>query len=59
MKFTSRRLAFIAVGTLLAVLLIALTSYLQRPPQANHVTAPVRVGDIENAVLATGRAQPG
>lgn len=55
MKFTSRRLAFIAVGTLLAVLLIALTSYLQRPPQANHVTAPVRVGDIENAVLATGK----
>lgn len=55
MKFTSRRLAFIAAGTLLAVLLIALTSYLQRPPQANHVTAPVRVGDIENAVLATGK----
>lgn len=55
MKFTSRRLAFIAAGTLLAVLLIALTSYLLRPPQANHVTAPVRVGDIENAVLATGK----
>ncbi|QJW56356.1 Macrolide export protein MacA [Serratia plymuthica] len=55
MKFTSRRLAFIAAGTLLAVLLIALTSYLQRPPRANHVTAPVRVGDIENAVLATGK----
>lgn len=55
MKFTSRRLAFIAASTLLAVLLIALTSYLQRPPRANHVTAPVRVGDIENAVLATGK----
>ncbi|OJT42947.1 efflux RND transporter periplasmic adaptor subunit [Serratia plymuthica] len=55
MKFTSRRLAFIAAGTLLAALLIALTSYLQLPPQANHVTAPVRVGDIENAVLATGK----
>jgi macrolide-specific efflux system membrane fusion protein len=55
MKFTSRRLAFIAAGTLLTALLIALTSYLQRPPQANHVTAPVRVGDIENAVLATGK----
>lgn len=55
MKFISRRLAFIAAGTLLALLLIALTSYLQRPPQANHVTAPVRVGDIENAVLATGK----
>lgn len=55
MKFTSRRLAFIATGALLAVLLIALTSYLQRPPQVNHVTAPVRLGDIENAVLATGK----
>jgi len=55
MKLISRRLAFVAAGALLVVLLIALTSYLQRPPQANHVTAPVRVGDIENAVLATGK----
>ncbi|VEI18762.1 Macrolide export ATP-binding/permease protein MacB [Serratia plymuthica] len=55
MKLTSRRLAFVAAGALLAVLLIALTNYLQRPPQANHVTAPVRLGDIENAVLATGK----
>jgi len=55
MKFTSRRLAFVAAGALLAVLLIALTSYLQRPPQTHYVTAPVRLGDIENAVLATGK----
>ncbi|MDT3251042.1 efflux RND transporter periplasmic adaptor subunit [Serratia sp. root2] len=55
MKLTSRRLAFVAAGALLAVLLIALTSYLQRPPQTHYVTAPVRLGDIENAVLATGK----
>lgn len=55
MKLTSRRLAFIAAGALLAVLLIVLTNYLQRPPQTHYVTAPVRLGDIENAVLATGK----
>lgn len=55
MKLTSRRLAFVAAGALLAVLLIALTNYLQRPPQTHYVTAPVRLGDIENAVLATGK----
>jgi len=55
MKLTSRRLAFVAAGALLALLLIALTHYLQRPPQTHYVTAPVRLGDIENAVLATGK----
>ncbi|MEE4410325.1 MULTISPECIES: efflux RND transporter periplasmic adaptor subunit [unclassified Serratia (in: enterobacteria)] len=55
MKLTSRRLAFVAAGALLAVLLIALASYLQRPPQTHYITAPVRLGDIENVVLATGK----
>ena len=52
LKLTPRRLALIAVIVFIAVA-IALTLYWQRPPQQDYVTA--RTGDIENAVLATGR----
>lgn len=54
LKLTPRRLALIAVIVFIAVA-IALTLYWQRPPQQDYVTAPARTGDIENAVLATGR----
>lgn len=54
LKLTPRRLALIAVIVFIAVA-IALTLYWQRPPQQDYVTAPARPGDIENAVLATGR----
>jgi macrolide-specific efflux system membrane fusion protein len=54
MKVTPRRLAFILIGALLVILALVVFS-LQSPPQAASVTAPVRLGDIENAVLATGK----
>lgn len=57
LKLTPRRLALIAVIVFIAVA-IALTLYWQRPPQQDYVTAPARPGDIENAVLATGRLMP-
>ena len=49
-----RRLALIAVIIFICVA-IALALYWQRPPQQDYVTATARLGDIENAVLATGR----
>lgn len=56
LKLTPRRLTLIAVIVFIAVAIaIALTLYWQRPPQQDYVTAPARLGDIENAVLATGR----
>ncbi|MGQ8774352.1 efflux RND transporter periplasmic adaptor subunit [Serratia sp. NA_112.1] len=54
MKITPRRLAFILTGALLVILALVAFS-LQSPPQAASVTAPARLGDIENAVLATGK----
>jgi macrolide-specific efflux system membrane fusion protein len=54
MKVTPRRLAFILIGALLVIIALVVFS-LQSPPQAASVTAPVRLGDIENAVLATGK----
>jgi macrolide-specific efflux system membrane fusion protein len=54
MKVTQRRLAFILIGALLVIIALVVFS-LQSPPQAASVTAPVRLGDIENAVLATGK----
>jgi macrolide-specific efflux system membrane fusion protein len=54
MKFTPRRLAIIAAVSLI-ILVAALAFFLQRPPLPAYVTAPARLGDIENAVLATGR----
>jgi macrolide-specific efflux system membrane fusion protein len=54
MKVTPRRLAFILAGALLVILALVAFS-LQSPPQAASVTSPVRLGDIENAVLATGK----
>ncbi|WP_261113659.1 macrolide efflux RND transporter periplasmic adaptor subunit EtsA [Serratia entomophila] len=54
MKFTPRRLALIAAVSLI-IIVAALAFFLQRPPLPAYVTAPARLGDIENAVLATGR----
>ncbi|TFZ51494.1 efflux RND transporter periplasmic adaptor subunit [Serratia proteamaculans] len=54
MKVTPRRLAFILIGALLVILALVAFS-LQSPPQTASVTAPARLGDIENAVLATGK----
>lgn len=54
LKLPSRRLALIAAIVFIAVA-VALAIFWQRPPQQDYVTAPARLGDIENAVLATGR----
>lgn len=54
MKLTSRRMLLI-VAALLIIIIAAVVIYLQRPQLPNYVTAPARLGDIENAVLATGR----
>ncbi|CFQ33020.1 HlyD family secretion protein [Yersinia bercovieri] len=53
MKLTARRLTLIAVVFIVST--VALVIYWQRPPPPAYVTAPARRGDIENAVLATGR----
>ncbi|MGP6380535.1 efflux RND transporter periplasmic adaptor subunit [Yersinia bercovieri] len=53
MKLTARRLTLIAVVFIVST--VALVIYWQRPPPPAYVTAPARLGDIENAVLATGR----
>ncbi|MDA4747938.1 efflux transporter periplasmic adaptor subunit, partial [Enterobacter hormaechei] len=55
MKVTPRHLAFILAGALLVVLILVAIFSLQTPSQAAYVTAPVRQGSIENAVLATGK----
>ncbi|CAI1799005.1 Macrolide-specific efflux protein macA precursor [Serratia quinivorans] len=54
MKVTPRRLAFLLTAALLVILALIVLS-LQSRPQAAVVTAPARLGDIENAVLATGK----
>ncbi len=54
MKVTPRRLAFILIGALLIIFALV-AFFLQSPPKAASVTAPARLGDIENAVLATGK----
>jgi len=53
-KYLSRRAVAFAV-MLLIVLLIALFFFLSSTDIPKYVTAPVRKGDIENSVLATGR----
>ncbi|AOV96683.1 efflux transporter periplasmic adaptor subunit [Edwardsiella hoshinae] len=47
----------IALASLLLIILIIVLFlfFLHRPQTPEYVTAPVRKGDIENAVLATGR----
>ncbi|MFS7188077.1 efflux RND transporter periplasmic adaptor subunit [Serratia proteamaculans] len=55
MKVTPRRLAFILAGALLVILALVAVFSLQSPSQTASVTAPARLGDIENAVLATGK----
>ncbi|HCM9596584.1 efflux RND transporter periplasmic adaptor subunit [Enterobacter bugandensis] len=42
-------------AALLIIFSIALFFFLRSPEVPEYVTAPVRIGDIENAVLATGR----
>ncbi|OCJ32629.1 efflux RND transporter periplasmic adaptor subunit [Serratia sp. 14-2641] len=54
MKFISRRMLLI-VAALLIIIITTVAIYLQSPQLSNYVTAPARLGDIENAVLATGR----
>lgn len=55
MKVTPRRLAFTLAGVLLVITAVVTLISLQSPSQAPYVTAQVRLGDIENAVLATGK----
>ena len=55
MKVTPRRLAFILAGALLVILALVAVFSLQSSSQTASVTAPARLGDIENAVLATGK----
>ncbi|MGO4744288.1 efflux RND transporter periplasmic adaptor subunit [Serratia quinivorans] len=55
MKVTPRRWAFILAGALLVIIAFMAAFFLQSPSQDAYVTAPVRLGDIENAVLATGK----
>ncbi|HIC7644590.1 TPA: efflux RND transporter periplasmic adaptor subunit [Serratia liquefaciens] len=55
MKVTPRRLAFTLVGVLLVITAVVTLISLRSPSPAPYVTAPVRLGDIENAVLATGK----
>lgn len=50
-KYLSRRTVTVA---LLIILIIALFFFLRSPDVPGYVTAPVRKGDIENSVLATG-----
>lgn len=53
MKFTSRRLPFIVIPPL--ILIAVLVVYLQPSSPPAYVAAPVRTGDIESAVMATGQ----
>ncbi|HED2336650.1 TPA: efflux RND transporter periplasmic adaptor subunit [Serratia liquefaciens] len=55
MKVTPRRLAFTLVGVLLVITAVVTLISLRSPSPAPYVTASVRLGDIENAVLATGK----
>ncbi|WP_099061649.1 efflux RND transporter periplasmic adaptor subunit [Serratia sp. BW106] len=55
MKVTPRRLAFILAGALLVILALVAVFSLQSSSQTASVTVPARLGDIENAVLATGK----
>lgn len=55
MKVTPRRWAFILAGALLVIIAFMAAFSLQPPSQDAYVTAQVRLGDIENAVLATGK----
>ncbi|WP_148245134.1 MULTISPECIES: macrolide efflux RND transporter periplasmic adaptor subunit EtsA [Enterobacteriaceae] len=49
-----RRRVFIYAAVLLIVLSITLFFLMKSPKVPDYVTAPARIGDIENAVLATG-----
>lgn len=55
MKFISSRRMLLIVPALVIIIIATVSIYLQRPQLSNYITAPVRLGDIENAVLATGR----
>ncbi len=55
MKGNTPRRAVIFAVALFIVLIIVLFSFLRSPDAPEYVTAPVRKGNIENSVLATGR----
>lgn len=52
MKISLKYQAYVAI---IILFVIVLTGLLLRPPLPNYVTARVHLGDIENAVLATGQ----
>lgn len=54
MKYISHR-AIICTLTLLIVIITVLFTFLRSSDVPEYITAPVRKGDIENSVLATGR----
>ncbi|EGT2786621.1 type 4b pilus protein PilO2 [Salmonella enterica subsp. enterica serovar Carmel] len=49
------RCVFTCVAILLIILIIVLFFFLRSPQVPDYVTAPARLGNIESAVLATGR----
>lgn len=53
-KFSPRHI-FTCTATLLIIPVIAWFFFLRSPQAPDYVTAPARLGDIESAVLATGR----
>ena len=54
MKYISHR-AIICTLTLLIIIITVLFTFLRSSDVPEYITAPVRKGDIENSVLATGR----
>lgn len=54
-KSGSRQANALMAVLLTCVVIIALLFLLRSPPALEYVTAPVRKGDIENSVLATGQ----
>lgn len=53
-KYIFRR-TVVFTTVLFIVLIVALFFFLRSPDAPEYITAPVRKGDIENSVLATGR----
>lgn len=57
---SNRRLVFGAIGGVALVAIVAVIGLVatRKPEAPDYVTAEVRVGDVEEAVLATGALQP-
>jgi len=51
------RWVFIAIGVVILLLIVKACAFPSKPP-IRYITAPVRVGDIEQTVLADGVLQP-